>query len=113
MSQLLTMRRGPVFGAKGSSRLRMKQIPWLLLLGVLSSLGPGAVRPALAAEDGVALAIVYDTSGSMNESVPDTSGRKSPKYVIANRALATVAQQLEAFATNTASGAPRKIDVGL
>ena len=91
----------------------MKSIPLLVLLSVLSSLGTGAVRSAVAAEDGIALAIVYDTSGSMNESVPDSSGRKSPKYVIANRALTTVAQQLEAFAANTNAGTPRKIEVGL
>ena len=40
-----------------------------------------------AEEDGVALAIIYDTSGSMHDSVRDTTGRLSPKYTIANRAL--------------------------
>jgi hypothetical protein len=90
----------------------MSSIPWLAVLTALATLGPGAARLA-AAEEGVALAIVYDTSGSMNESVPDASGRKAPKYVIANRALTAVAQQLETFATNSATGAPRKIEAGL
>ena len=66
-----------------------------------------------ADEDGVALAIIYDTSGSMHDSVPNREGGRSPKYIIANRALAAVAKQIQAFATNSAGGAPRKVDVGL
>lgn len=86
---------------------------WLALLIALAVLGPGATPRASAAEDGVALAIVYDTSGSMNESVPDAAGRPAPKYVIANRALRAVATQIESFATNNPAGAPRKIEAGL
>jgi uncharacterized protein YegL len=66
-----------------------------------------------AEEDGVALAIIYDTSGSMHETVLDTTGKKSPKYVIANRALAAVAKQIQAFVSSTATGAPRNVQVGL
>lgn len=51
-----------------------------------------------AAEEGVALAIVYDTSGSMHEAIRDRAGKSSPKYVIANRALTGIANQLEKFA---------------
>jgi len=70
--------------------------------------------PALAAEsDGVALAIVYDTSGSMNDRVRDGAGNLSPKYVIANRALENIAARIQAFATNTAGGGPRNIQAGL
>ncbi|MEO7678526.1 MAG: vWA domain-containing protein [Verrucomicrobiota bacterium] len=46
-------------------------------------------------EDSIAVAIVYDTSGSMGELVPDSSGKKSPKYVIANRALLSVVNRLQ------------------
>ena len=65
-----------------------------------------------AEEDGVALAIIYDTSGSMRELVPDSAGRTSPKYVIANRALISIAQQVQAFATKK-DGPPRRIEAGL
>ena len=91
----------------------MKSIPWLTVLGLLTTLGPVVMPSAVVAEDGVALAIVYDTSGSMNESVPDAAGGKAPKYLIANRALTAVTKQIESFATNSASGAPRKIEAGL
>jgi len=67
----------------------------------------------LAAEDGVALAIVYDTSGSMKETVKTSDGKQSPKYVIANRALLKVVDQIQSFATNNSNDAPRKIDAGM
>jgi hypothetical protein len=49
----------------------------------------------------------------MHESVQDASGRAAPKYVIANRALIAVAKQIQTFATNNATGAPRRIQAGL
>jgi len=90
----------------------MKSISSLAVLAVLllAGLYPASLR---GAEEGVALAIIYDTSGSMKEPVPDASGGSSPKYVIANRALLAVTRQLQAFATNTASGAPRKVHAAL
>ena len=55
----------------------------------------------------MALAIIYDTSGSMHDSVRDSTGRHAPKYVIANRALTAVAKQIQTFASNNAgAGAP-------
>lgn len=113
MSRLLTVCRGLNLGVKGSLNLHMKSVPWLAVLTAVAALVPGTAQLAVAAEDGVALAIVYDTSGSMNESVTEASGRKAPKYIIANRALMAVAKQLETFATNTASGTPRKLEAGL
>lgn len=76
---------------------------------------PGFNSRALAAagEDGVALAIVYDTSGSMKQPVPDGTGKMSPKYVIARRALEAVVKRLQVFATNSVTGAPRRIEAGL
>ena len=64
-------------------------------------------------EDGVALAIVYDTSGSMKEPVRDRNGKLSPKYVIANRALEAISNRIQAFATNAATGGARTIHAGL
>lgn len=91
----------------------MKTLPSLAVLAVVTSLG--SFSPALfaAEEEGVALAIVYDTSGSMNESVSEAGGRAAPKYVIANRALMALANQIQTFATNNAAGSPRKIEAGL
>jgi uncharacterized protein YegL len=90
----------------------MKIILSLAVMSALVGLGQGTICRA-AEQDGVALAIIYDTSGSMQRSVPDENGRSSPKYVIANRALMAVAKQLQAFAASSASGAPRKLEVGL
>ena len=66
-----------------------------------------------AQEDGLALAIVYDTSGSMKEQVRDRNGKLSPKYVIANRALEAISKRIQTFATNATTGGPRTIHAGL
>jgi hypothetical protein len=89
----------------------MKIIPFLAVLMAVTLAGPGVLRSNAAEEDGVALAIIYDTSGSMKDPVPDQSGNSAPKYVIANRALLDITRQIEAFATNNA--AHRKVESGL
>jgi hypothetical protein len=66
-----------------------------------------------AQEEGLALAIVYDTSGSMKEQVRDQNGKLSPKYVIANRALEAISKRIQTFATNTITGGRRTIHAGL
>ena len=91
----------------------MKTTPLFLVLAAGVVLWQGAPRVIAAEEEGVAIAIVYDTSGSMREPVRDTQGKLSPKYVIANRALITIAKQIQTFATNSATGAPRKIQTAL
>lgn len=89
----------------------MKFFPALAAIAALAAL---TTHPISAADgSGVALAIVYDTSGSMSESVRDTTGGTSSKYIIANRALIAVAHQIQAFATNNAASAPRKIETAL
>src|SRR5260221_5152479 len=60
-----------------------------------------------AEDDGVALAIIYDTSGSMRDLVADSAGKSSPKYVIANRALISIAKQVEAIANKNAAASPK------
>jgi hypothetical protein len=90
----------------------MRTMGSLALLAALA-LGLSPARLKAAQEDGVALAIIYDTSGSMRDSVRDESGGAAPKYQIANRALEAVTKQIQAFATNSASGTPRKIETGL
>jgi hypothetical protein len=72
----------------------LRRCELLLLLGILCCASAGR------AADGVAIAIVYDTSGSMREPVRDGKGGRSPKYVIGNRALEEVVAKIERFATN-------------
>jgi von Willebrand factor type A domain len=61
---------------------------------------------------GVALAIVYDTSGSMQQPVRDANGQMTPKNIIAAHALNAVLDRLQAVAS--APGAsPESIQVGL
>jgi hypothetical protein len=90
---------------------QMKNVP---LVAVLLALAMAALTPPPAhAEEGVALAIIYDTSGSMKDPVRDQSGKPAPKYVIANRALIAIAKQVQAFATNNSGTTPRKIEAGV
>jgi hypothetical protein len=91
----------------------MRIIPSVLVLTLVIILGPGLLHVFAADDDGVALGILYDTSGSMKEPVPDSHGSSSPKYVIANRAMLAIVKQIQAFATNGTPDAPHKIDVGL
>jgi hypothetical protein len=90
----------------------MKIILSLAVMTALVALEQGTTCRA-ADEDGVALAIIYDTSGSMQKTVRDSAGGSAPKYIVANRALLAVVKQIQTFATNSAAGVPRKIQAGL
>jgi len=92
-------------------RTQMKNVP---LVAVLFTVAIAALvsQRAMTKED-VAVAIIYDTSGSMKDPVKDQSGRQSPKYVIANRALIAIAKQIQTFATNSPGSTPRKIEAGV
>jgi len=48
--------------------------------------------------NGIAVMIVVDVSGSMNESVVNSSGRREPKIAIARRQVLQILGQLQAFA---------------
>lgn len=61
-------------------------------------------------EDGIGVVIVYDLSGSMQETVRDRDGKNTPKYVIANRALLAVVDRLQKF---TDAAKDKKLQVGL
>ena len=71
----------------------MKLNQLIAVLIALAVLGASATSAA-AADEGVAVAIVYDTSGSMKEPVKDEAGKFAPKYLIANRALVAIANRL-------------------
>jgi len=88
----------------------LKRSLWFFVLLVTSLAFLPSVR---AGEPGVALALVYDTSGSMMEPVRDRAGRNTPKYLIANRALTSIIDRLQAVATNTTGGTPLRMEAGL
>jgi hypothetical protein len=92
--------------------MKKNMMPLIKLGAALILLGAGSVLSAVA-EDGVAVAIVYDTSGSMKERVRDGNGQWSPKYIIANRALESIAKQIQAFAAPSAGGPNRTVHAGL
>jgi hypothetical protein len=90
----------------------MKTILSLVIVSALAGVAPSTTCRA-ADQDGVALAIIYDTSGSMHDAVCDASGQRSPKYVIANRALKEVSKQIQAFAERRSQNTSWQIQVGL
>ncbi len=94
-------------------RFRVKMIRLATILGALAAISAGPTSTLAAGDEGVALAVVYDTSGSMRDNVPDSSGKPAAKYAIANRALESIARRVEAFATNAPAGAARKVYAGL
>ena len=82
---------------------------FMVLLGWACGGSPvGAAEP-----EGVALAIVYDTSGSMKELVRGTDGKRAPKYRIANRALEHIARQIQEYAGKAPAGSARQLQAGL
>src|SRR5436189_6423466 len=93
--------------------MKYRDVWQIALLATVALLGISAPSLQAAEEEGVALAILYDTSGSMKEAVPDKDGKPAPKYTIANRALIAIAKQVQGFATNASSGVTRRIDAGL
>jgi uncharacterized protein YegL len=95
------------------ARSNMKISPAVIFLITVACLGPNPPRVVAAEEDGVALAVVYDTSGSMRDAVRDKDGHSTPKYVIANRALMNIAKQIQTFTTNHSAEAPVKVHAGL
>ena len=113
MNHLIRMPCRPRSANCPGPRLRVKIVSSLAVLLALAVMELGAGFRVAAAEEGVALAIIYDTSGSMAESVPDKAGRPTPKNIIANRALVAVARQIQTFSTNTAAGNPRQIQTAL
>ena len=75
-----------------------------------------ACRPAAEpppAREGLALAIVYDTSGSMADSVANAAGKPEPKYKIAARAADSIFDQLEVYVRDAAPGTVREVQAEL
>src|SRR6266404_9239199 len=97
---------------RAGNKNSLKTFSLIAAVSALAAIVAGPSRIVAAEDDGVALAIIYDTSGSMRELVPDSAGKSSQKYAIANRALISIAKQVETFANKNAT-APRKIEAGL
>ncbi|GEM_PF-590074 len=100
-------------GPGGDTFTRVTRLFAVLAVAVTVELGFQAAQAASGSEEGIALAIVYDTSGSMRESVPAGEGKMLPKYVIANKALGAIVDRISQYASNSPANAPRKIEVGL
>jgi hypothetical protein len=72
--------------------------------------GEHASSPPPVLESGVALAFVYDTSGSMGETVPDGQGKQTPKWVVANRAFEKIVGRLEEFLAQPSPDGPIRVE---
>lgn len=70
-------------------------------------------RAQAADAEGIAVAVVYDTSGSMREMVKDQNGKPAPKYVLANKALIAIADELQGYASGSSGGTPHKVEAGV
>jgi len=82
-----------------------------LTLSAVACVALQTLAARAANEDGVALAIVYDTSGSMKEPVRTADGKQAAKWIIGNRALEQIIQRVQKFATSSIP--PRTIHAGL
>lgn len=64
---------------------------------------------AIASEEGIALAIVYDNSGSMSDNVLNEKGEQESKQEIAKRAFIKVIESLKGYSENGG----KKVQVGV
>ena len=92
-----------------SNWAKLGRLGWLLTIVIGVSVAAFSGR----ADEGVALAIVYDTSGSMGDAVMSKSGRGESKDVIARRALDALVAQLRNFVTNAPAGTPRSLETSV
>lgn len=69
------------------------------------------IRSARPAD--IALAVVYDTSGSMRGTIQTASGRLEPKHVVAKRAFGAVIERLERFTAPAADKPARELDLAI
>src|SRR5690349_8274330 len=93
--------------------MNRRVLTYLVPLAIFVLIATNLPAEISGSKEGLALAIVYDTSGSMNESVRDSHGGKAPKYVIANRALSAIVDHLQAYAAGGPKESPRKVETGI
>jgi len=76
----------------------MRTISKAFLLCLLATVLMIAVAPAADPQAGVAIAIVYDTSGSMNDSVANSKNQQEAKFKIASEALKNIVGKVDRYA---------------
>jgi hypothetical protein len=81
-----------------------------LLVLIIALVMSCAYTTSARGDDGIGVAIVYDLSGSMQQTVRDRDGNNTPKHIIAKRALLAVVDRLQKYA-DTAKD--KKLEVGL
>jgi uncharacterized protein YegL len=91
--------------------MKTKFISMVLILA--ASFVAGFAAQTAPVTDGVAVAIVFDTSGSMNDPVKSSKGGARPKIAIGREALAAVLRQLDAYIQQAAPGLTRRVDIAL
>ncbi|MCE9634961.1 MAG: VWA domain-containing protein [Planctomycetes bacterium] len=70
-------------------------------------------NPPPVLESGIALGFVYDTSGSMSESVSDGKGGQSAKWQVANRAFVGIVERLKKFVASPPADGPTRLETAL
>lgn len=91
----------------------MGLVPISILFLVLPVLSCRPHPEPLPTREGLALAIIYDTSGSMADSVTNAAGDPEPKYQIARRALDAILDQLDGYVQAGAPGVSREVQAEL
>lgn len=84
---------------------------FITMLGCLGFLVAGSMvhGQSTNSDPAFALVILYDASGSMNDTVKGADGKPAKKYQIANQAVVAIANKLKDFC----DGKPTNIDAGL
>lgn len=76
----------------------MKTIHAAFILRLLTLLPLVTVATAADSQTGVAIAIVYDTSGSMNDSVANSKNQQEAKFKVASEALKNIVEKIDRYA---------------
>jgi len=82
---LITVGNQGYKGMKPGSTIFTKLKRLSVVLAIMAGFALPATRAVASSEEGIALAILYDTSGSMNESVPAGDGKTAPNMRLRTR----------------------------
>lgn len=103
-------------GASGFSAPRPSFISRLLVVSLVTGLSTARLLHAAPPPPAdVALAVVYDTSGSMRVPIKAADGRLAPKNLIAQRAFGLVIDRLERFTrpASDAAASAKRLDLSI
>ncbi len=76
----------------------MKKNPAAFLIRLLTCVVMAAVARASDSQPGVAIAIVYDTSGSMSDRVANSKNQQEAKFQVASEALKSILEKVDLYA---------------